>query len=433
MKMPPALSARNSAVWDPALVFVALGAAGSVAIFRDVVVGRSLGLGPALDAWTIGLAALGFATSAFVSAAGASLVPRLRSMPREPTRRRSEIVVGATVSAAAIGLVIGVISIVLVELLYRSAYPESELVSELVLLARWLGAVAVPSILICGVLTAVMHANGRFWPPALGPAVPATIVLVSVMYWNVDEITRLGALHATGLCTLAAILWSLVRAQEELDRGSWRQWRSVLADIRLDTTYAYLAALLVSFNPLIDYVVATSLGEGNAGKLGLASRVPIAAAALLASAVAIPLFPRLVDELKLQGAAAMAHLFRRRLGRATIATTVIGVAIAAVSIPLASVFFGGDSPLADEANSIGRIQMVYALTIGPYVAATLSVRALNARSCYRAALSIAALGCVLNIVLDVILASWFELTGIAAATVLVHSATATAMAWKVSR
>ena len=414
-------------------MFIALGAAGSIAIVRDVLVGRTLGLGPALDAWTLGLAALSFVTSAFVSAAGASLVPRLRSVSRELTQSRSEVIVGATLSAAAIGLFLGTMSVVLLEVLHRAVYPESEVVGQLVVLSRPLGGVAVPSILIAGVLTAVLHSNGGFWQPALGPAVPATFVLAGVVLWGVDETIRLGTLHAAGLCALAAILWLLVLAREHLDRGSWRQWRSVLAAIRLDTTHAYLAALLVSLNPLIDYVVATSLGEGSAGKLGLASRVPIAAAALLASAVAIPLFPRLVDELEIRGPSSMAQLFRRRLTGATLATTAVGVAIAAVSIPLANVFFGGDSPLAEDARSIGKIQIVYALTIGPYVAATLSVRALNAHSLYRAALSIAALGCVLNVVLDVILAPWFGLAGIAAATVLVHSTTAAAMAWKVSR
>ncbi len=425
----PSRFRRPSVVRESALVFFAMSTAGAVVIIRDVLVGRRFGLGPDLDAWVLGFAILSFVVSPFATASSATLLPRLRpGRQRNDAMERSEFVSGAIAFAALLGLCAGIAGLLALSAARLVGGFDTERISALWSLLAVLGPIGGCALLATGAATAVLHTNNRFWQPAAAPLLPALLVVGALALSGSESILALGLLHSIGLLAAVLGLLVLVGVDEKLSFPHLGRARQQLSGLLGTASKAYLGALLVSLNVLVDYFVASRLAPGDVGGLGLAGRLPIATAALLASAAAVPLYPRLVDALSSGGPRALASLFRKRLIQVTAASATIGLGISLVSVPLARwMFEGGSSALSADGPSLGRLQAIYALTIAPYVAATLAVRTLHAMGLVQLALWIAAGGAIANLALNLILAIPFGLAGIASATVATHSGTAIVM------
>ena len=403
-----------------------------VAFGRDVLVGRALGLGSDLDAWTLTLAIIAFGTTSFITASSASIVPRYRKASAGKLEFRPEEVASAAVTAAVlVGLAIGIMTLIAAETISILLGETSRTSDSIVMLIQVLALTAIPSLLVRGAGGAVLQSSGHFAVPAVGPAIPALCVIVAVGVADVSNLEPLGWVHGAGLLVEALLLILLIARWGGLGTRDMFRWLDVVRTLRRGVGPAFLSAVAFSINPIIDLGVAAKLGAGEAGRLGLAGRLTLALAALAATSIVVPAFPRFVDALTVGGPSALWARLKRALSLGVVAGAAITVLLLITSIPLARVMFAGSEVSSSEARSIGTLQMTYAATATPYIAAGIALRALHALEQYRWAMYIAVVGSTLNLVADIALSQLLGVHGIAAATSLVYVVTSGAMTWRV--
>jgi putative peptidoglycan lipid II flippase len=421
---------RQTLRHDSTTVFVATVLASIVALARDVIVGRSLGLGFGLDAWTVALAMVGFATSAVITAASASILPQVRrSRIGEGDYSPAEISAGGLAAALGVALALGTVTWLAAEPLASLATNTADTQMTTVFLVRALAVTAILSLLVRGIAGAILQSVQHFAMPALGPSISAIVVVLAVTVFDVTDVRRLVWYHGVGLIGEAGLLFGLVVRSTGLHAHDFRRSLEVSRVLSVGVGPAFVSAVAFSINPLIDVAFAANLGNGQAGRLGLASRLTIATAAVLASSLAVPAFPRFVDALTAGGLGALRRRFRRTLVQGILAGAGLTAVLGITTIPLARLLFAGSELSTSDARSVAFLQLTYSATAAPYIAAAISLRALYALGRNRAAMYIAIAGCVLNAVFNLALTNAVGIHGIAIATAAMYCLVSFAMSW----
>jgi putative peptidoglycan lipid II flippase len=407
-------------------VFIVTAVAGAAALLRDAVVGRTLGIGLDLDAWTLALALTGFTTTSIITATGSTVVPAVRRASATGGDQLEAEASAALVSSLLIALAVSVALLLTSAALADLVLGSNELVDITAPPLRILAVTAVPGLIVAGACGAISHALGRFTLPALLPLLPALVVTVSVAI-GLDRVGVLSAIHGAAIMAGTTVLAGSVFSRAQLSmRQLRRHWRT-RRHLKAEVGYAWIGAVAFSVNPIIDLTVAANLTDGGAGRLGLASRLTIATGAVLAAALAVPGFPRLTAALDELGPRGLRRQLRTLAGAAVLAGAGLTLVIAASSLPLASLVFSDSGVSPAEARSIGLVQMTYSLTAAPYVLAAVALRGIYVVGRHRAGMIVALVGCGLNVVADVSLGRWLGLHGIALATFAVYLLTSTAM------
>jgi putative peptidoglycan lipid II flippase len=416
------------------IVLVATLAASAVALARDVAVGWELGVGYGLDIWTLAVAVTGFLASAFVTATSGTALPAYRRSLEDANSRFTAVDVVSTslVLSAGFGLAVGAVMFLAagpaVDLMLPTSFRRDELVTVL----RILAFTVVPGLIMRGTGAALLQAGRRFALAAASAAIPALTVLAAVVAFDVT-VRELAVLHGAGALAEFILVTTVVLTVTGCSVRDLGIDRAVLRQLLTGAGPAFVSGIAFSVNPVIDLVVASQLDAGDAGRLGLANRITIAAAALAATSLATPAFPRFVDTLESEGHQALRRLFGAILRRGILVGVVLSLVIAATTFPIADVLFTGGRLTDADANHVAKLQLVYATTAAPYIATTIALRGLHALGRYRAAMAIGLLGTLVNLVADLAIAPTLGVYGIAAATTLVYTLTALSMAMMVVR
>lgn len=392
--------------------------ASGVGLLREVVVASSLGLGSALDALVTSVAFAALLSSSLVSASTSSVTPLVaRHSAGEEMRCR---LAGALVlTSIAVGMVAASILWLarswLAEVLWagRSSGTGGGF-AAIVLVAALFGCLR-------GTSTAWLNANERFLPPALVPAAGSATVIAFVLFSDEPTGSSLAACFAVSIGLESLILFASQSAQTRpsfpdvaalrLVWGAGAGWSTSL-----------LGAIIFGLNPIIDLAVANGLEDGSAARLAVASRVPLAVAALSAVVLVTPAFTRM-SQLAAERPTHVVDAARVELRRIGSLLIPVSVALGTVGTVAARLVYARGELSTGDAWNIGVTQSVVSLAILPYVGGVLMSRALMSLGRFRNVLAAAVIGASANVVLDFALGATIGVNGIALATALVYSLT----------
>lgn len=407
------------------IVLVFAGCAAVLGTLRDVILARRLGLGLDVDAWALGLALMGYVSSALRGSVESMGVPLIiNESLRAEDASGNEAGIHVVLISLFLGCLIGLLSLLFSpQIAVLLAGRDRELREVLEPVIVLLGGLSVIVVIAASGARAVLQASRRYALTSAGPMISSATVVIAVL-----ATPNITARSAAGWFTFALIIEAAI-----IGAVAVRQCQPITVEFRsLSGTTRLLLPRVLSMSaasaafgtmPLVDLWFASRLGRGEAGALAIAGRIPLGIAALLAGALAMPILTELSVVLNRDGPIEMRVFLVSRLRRIGVIAALISAGIAIASVPLALVLYRGDEMTRDSALRIGLIQVIYCLSVVPYTLGVVMSRAHQAMSATSVLLRIGLAGLLANIAADALGALLFGAAGIAAATAIVYSLT----------
>jgi putative peptidoglycan lipid II flippase len=267
----------------------------------------------------------------------------------------------------------------------------------------------------------ILNTEGRFALPALFPAA-TPLACIAFLFrfgpaWGVYSLAA-GTMAGCAIETLLLAWCMTMRGFPLMPR-----WWGATPELRLvGRQYAPVIAgmLLLGGAPIIDQAVAAMLGSGNVAALNYGTRFTIVLLAVGPSAVAAAILPHFSRQMITEDWSHVRHSLRSYA--VIILTAVIPVIalLIAFSPFLVRLFFERGQFTAADTIVVTRIQRFSLLQIAPAIVMALTLRLISAMKANHLLLRTAALGAVLNLVLDLVLTRWVGIAGIALTTSIVQ-------------
>jgi putative peptidoglycan lipid II flippase len=394
---------------------------------KVVLTARAFGMSDAQDAYLIAFLLPSFVTDTLTGSLASALVPTFIEV-REKQGRAAAIRLYSSVLAAAAGL-LAVVALLLVPLapwalrLLGSGFEAPKLALTVSLFLVMLATLPLSALAMTW--RAILNSEDRY--------IVAAVANVATPLVSVFFLLRFGqdwGVHSLAVGTLiGSAIETLILAVAVARRGFpvWPRWSGRTPELNLVLAqYAPLVAgtLLLGGAPLIDQAIAATLGSGNVAALQYGTRLFAVLGAIGPAAVAtaiLPHFSRLI-------AADESRAARRSLrGYASLilAVTVPVVALLIVFSPqLIRVIFERGQFTGTDTALVALVQRCSLLALPFSMLLALLLRYLSSVKLNYLLLRAAALGIVLNLVMDLLLAKELGVAGIALSTVGVQLATA---------
>lgn len=397
---------------------------------REVLVAREFGTSRALEAFLVGFGLISLLTVAVAGAMPGALVPTyFRHDGRDHEGRARQLVqtvlprlVGSLVVAAAL---IAAAAPLLAPVIGGGFPPATrrELVRVIGLLAPVLVAMGVAAF-----MSSLLTARKRFSTGALPQVANPVTTIVVLLLSERATATGLALAFLLGALAEATVATGLVAATGTLRRAAVRGPATPHAapggssDWRLfGPMFGTLAVGLAvqASNTVIDQAVASHLEAGSVAVLAFGSRIPGFLSAVGITAVGTVVLPRFAE----LAAQSRSGDLRRAIRAAVLPVGLVAslgallLSVGAEAI-IGGVFGRGRFSSADVAAAAS-VQAIAAWQVPANLVGTIYLRVLNARRRQRAVLGIAAVAAVANLVVDIVLAAWLGVPGLALSTVLI--------------
>jgi putative peptidoglycan lipid II flippase len=404
----------------------AVGAATAVvrllALARELLVSRQFGVGSDVDAFVIALLVPTFAVAVLAESLNASLLPtyaRLREAEGEEAERLlAGVVAFAGTALTGCCLLLALAAPLLVDVV---APGFDEPTAQLTVQLMW---IMLPLVVFSGVAsiwTAALTSGERFLLPSLAPAcIPIAAGAAVLLLADRHGVYALAGGTVLGYALQLVPLLIVVRRVRLPVVMSWRGISHHLRAVGGQYLPLALGTFLNSGGLLVDQAIASSLGDGSVSVLYYGNRLVALVTGVLGVAIGtavLPYFSRQSAQQDWQGLARTIRVWS--LGVAAAAGVLSLVLILASHELIALMFQGGEFDAAATAE-VSTVQIAYLLQLPMFAVGIIAARALSALRGNRVLLWGAAVNLVVNIVLDIVLAKAYGVTGIALATSAVY-------------
>lgn len=260
-------------------------------LFKDVTLAASFGASQALDTYLIAFVLIGVPVSIVVVAMQTTLIPALVN---KDNNAAAGLLGGAIKLAVALLILALPVWLAVLPVAFGALYPGKggDDRHELLLACLWL----VPYYFINGInllLYGALQARKVFWPNAVLPGLFPLAILTVI--WLLPDASIHSLLIGTVIGSVlegAALVIVLIR--ERLIR----LWRTVGYGLKPVVRLAMplmAGGVIASFAPIVEQLIAFSLGPGAVSLLSYGNKVPAAVNSLLLTAIGIVVLPHFAE------------------------------------------------------------------------------------------------------------------------------------------
>ena len=405
-------------------------AARALGVFNQTVISAHFGAGVEMDAYFATLALPVLLTNLVVNALQSSIIPVYIRMTKDGREREASEVLSTILNVVLLLVcLLTAAMMIFPEQFVRAMAPGAS--QTTIVAGAQLAPYIFPILLfntIVGFLTAVSNATRRFAFPALGAMfVPVGIFFGTVLLGNALGVTALalGLLVGTVLQFLMMLVLTrkLQLRYRPIVRFRYPEVRTVLKQF-----WPMLAgAAIGQANPIIDQVIASLLGAGNISALNYALKVisiPITVIFVAYSQAIYPYFSSQAAARDYQSLKSTLSLFAWGVGIVTLGMTVVLTVFAG---PIVRILFLHGAFSQSDATLTAATLIGFSVGLVPMAIEFMLTRTFNALQRNDLLLRVSAYTMITNVALDILLARFFGLPGIALATSIDYLLTAILM------
>jgi putative peptidoglycan lipid II flippase len=402
------------------VVAVATALVSLASLGRELIVAATFCTGDALEAFLIAFTLPTYVINVIAGSFASALVPTFILVREREGRDEAQALFSAG-TILAVGLLCAAVAILAVFGSFILPHLASGFDPPKLALTRQLFYLLLPTILLNGLVimwSSVLNAGERFALAAFSPVmVPAAsiIALIAGRAWGIYALA-LGLI--TGLVLQVCILgWGLTR-QGLAPRPSWSGANPAIREVIGQYVPVAAGAAVLSSVVLVDQAVAARLGPGSVATLAYGTKIVLLIISLGAGAIGtavLPFFSKMVAIADWDEVRRTTRTFTRLTLLATIPLAAVFVLF---SEPIVRLFFQRGAFTEGDAQLVARVQSLYALQIPFYLLGILYARLLSSLGANRVLLWSTAISFPVNVILDVVLARFLGVPGIALATTL---------------
>lgn len=407
-----------------------------ISALKEMAVARFFGVSVGVDAFSLALSLVGAIQGIVGNAIRPVLLPLLLESGSKNVADERRLASQTALVILGAGCILAVslpgLFVAAQPLLLGGASPRMlEQASPMLGILSW----SLPFALLALWAGTVLERHKRFVLPTMVEALPAIGILVllfaaakSLAESALAVGTVLGFALAFVILAVSAVRTGSIAIKTRDVRGG-----STLLNLAGRRFISMLGGgVFISLITVTDSIVAAWLEEGSVAVLGYAQRIMAVFLGISVAAIARIGLPYLAERLQVSNAAAHELLSRLvRLG--LMAGFGLAVPIAVFAQPLTALLFERGAFTANDTVQVSNVLFAFAWQIPFYLASSFQVQMLAAKGLHSRLMWIGAFNCVVNAVLDVILAHWLGVTGIAWATSAVYAFSMLICAWSLRK
>lgn len=173
-------------------------------------------------------------------------------------------------------------------------------------------------------------------------------------------------------------------------------------------------------NPIIDQLVAASLGEGSIALLGYSNRLAIGLSSITAGAIGPVLLVYYSNILGSGGKSELQDLFNKTFILCCWISCFLVVVVASYAIHIVDLVYTRGNMSTDDSLAVGRLVQYYSCQYIPLITSAAVYPLISALNLNKIFIPINLVLCIINLIADIILSEYFGLLGIAISTVMVY-------------
>ncbi|HEU5439204.1 MAG TPA: murein biosynthesis integral membrane protein MurJ [Ktedonobacterales bacterium] len=405
-------------------------AARALGVFNQTIISAHFGAGVEMDAYFATLALPVLLTNLTGSALRSSIIPVYVRLYNDGRHQEASEVLSSVLNVALLVVIcITALALIFPQQAVRVMAPgaPTATIEAGAQLAPWIFPILLLNTVV-GFITSISNATRRFGVPAFAAMlVPVGIFLGTVLLGNLFGITAL----AMGLMGGSIMQFGMMLV---LSRKLKLHYRPLLhlhyPEVRTALKQFWpmlVGASIGQANPVIDQVIASLLGSGNISALNYALKVmqiPITVVFVAYSQAVYPYFSSQAAAKDYQSLKSTFRLFAWVIGVVTLCMTLV---FAIFATPIIHVLFRHGS--FSEADAVLTAATLVGFSVGlvPMAIEFMLSRSFNALQRNDLLMRVAVYTMVTNAALDVLLAHFYGLPGIALATSVTYLLTATLM------
>jgi len=389
---------------------------------RESIIAWRFGTGDALDAFLIAFLIPSFIINLVAGSFNASFIPTyIQVREQDGLAAAQKLFSGAMVWSLGLLGITTLISVATAPVYLRwigSGFGPAKLK-----LTFYLLCMLAPIILLNGVViiwSAALNAMERFALTALAPIITplATIIfLIAFRGWGVFALST--GVVCGGALELLLLGWAL-RRRGYLLRPRWNGLDPNLRTVGRQYAPMIAGAFLMCSTNLVDQSMAAMLPAGSVATINYGSKVVLFILTLMGTSLGTVLIPYFSNIITRKEWLTARQTFRVYLQLIFLVTVPLTLLIVFLSRPLVEILFQRGSFTPANAQSVARVQALFALQIPFFVAGILTVRLISSIRANDILLKGAAINLVVNIVLNYLFMKWIGLAGIALSTSCVY-------------
>lgn len=389
---------------------------------RESIVAWRFGTGDALDAFLIAFLIPSFIINIVAGSFSASFIPSyIQVREREGLAAAQKLFSGAMVWSLGLLGITTLISVATAPLYLRwigSGFGPGKLKLTFYLLCT-----LAPIVLLNGVVvlwSAALNATERFALASLAPIITPLVsitFLIAFQGWGIFALAT-GVVCGAGL-ELVLLGWALKQ------RGLLLcpRWNGLDPNLRaMGRQYSPMiaGAFLMSSTNFIDQSMAAMLPAGSVAKISYGSKIVVFILTLLGTSLGTVLIPHFSKIIAREEWLTARQTFRAYLQLVFLITVPLTLLVVFLSRPLVEILFQRGSFTPTDAESVARVQALFALQIPFFVATILTVRLISSIRANDILLKTSVINMVANVVLNYLFMKWIGLAGIALSTSCVY-------------
>jgi putative peptidoglycan lipid II flippase len=401
-------------------------AARSLGIVNQIAISDHFGAGEAMDAYFAALAPPTFISNIVVGAIEASVIPVYTRLHKDGQEHAASVVLSTLLNAITLALG-GLMALLfffprIAVLIFAPGI--SPRTAEI---AVTLGPLLFPTLLLntlVGFIISILNTTKRFALPAFTAMLsPLGTFAGTILLSNTLGVSAL----AIGLVAATALQFLLVSV---MTRKTQLHYLPVLRFKHPDVGYIFnqfwpmlLGALVVSVNPVIDQVIASLLGSGDISTLNYALKlvnIPVTVLFLAISKAVLPYFSNQIAAGDFKGLKNSLRLFAWLVGLVTVGTSIFFIAFAPFIVTL---LYRHGAFTAHDAQLTAQVLIGFSVGMPAMALGFLVPRVFSALHRNDILFHIGIYSLFINFALDILLARFLDLPGIALSTALVYGLT----------
>lgn len=417
---PPSRSlARSSAtIAGLTLVFSA------VSLLREQATAAWFGSGASAEAFVMAYALPGFVINTAAGIIAPVFTPMLLAARHQDGERAADRFAAATLTATvgvgiAMAVLLGLAGPLVMPYFAAGFDPARQtLATELMYLL-------VPAVALSNVSylwTAILNAEHRFVAGGIAPSLQPLGALVGlVVAGSWAGVHAMAAGLTLGAAVQAALLAVAVRRAGHAIHLAHPRTSTRMGSLSSQYAALFLGSVLMGSTLLITQSMATRISAGALAHLNFGTVAVLFAVGLGARTVGQVLLPHFSSLAASRQWGALEHEARRALRLTWLVTVPATLALIAVSGPVVRLLFERGAFTPDDTAAVTSVQRVLALQIPFYIANIVAVRLVSSLQQNRLLLWVAGGDVALTIAVNVLLAPWLGLEGIALSATFVYA------------
>lgn len=427
-RIPPVASRNVSVTWQiagaTATVAFTTALVALVSIPRELLIAAQFGTGEAADAFLVALVVPTFVLGVLGGSVASAFIPAYLRVSERDGPDAGDYLLGELTTVllgllCLVSLVVGLISPYVLRVI-ASGFPGSKLaLTQQALLAL---LITVPLGGMSALWSAVLNAKGAFALPSLSQGIVPIAGIGALLLFPESGIAALTGGMVLGFAMRTLILIWAMRGRGVAMRPIWSGASEELRSVGRQYAPMAAASVLMGGTILVDQAVAASLGPGSVATLGYGLKFITLATSLGSLALGTAVLPFLSRMVATKNWTELGSTVRTFSLLALVATLPVAVLGSIFAAPLISILYE-----RGEFSSADTIAVAQVLALGvwqlPFFAVgTVFSRLVSSLGANQLLLIQAAMVLGLNIVLDLTLARYAGVAGVALATTLVYAA-----------